>query len=696
MREQELQTENSNFRKQIVVLGREQEESRAALERERESQRALVERERELAQHKVSELEKALASEQRERYQEREREREMSKITIRKLEEKSEMAQVTICQLEEKVRLVCELDKPEMQQELRQRLGDGKGHVRLLDDKIMEENAIMEAQKALVECQIADLERQLQKRDKKIAHLTREVEALEIVKNGKQLTDCQAEVVRLQKANEELRNANAELQKNCFEASVNAAREENTKQKMCNELVALRARRKELLKSLHAAHAHAIHLTALTADALLECKNVHHEMTKIMLYECKPMLFQAAAKVMLDLSYAESNLCHAVTQTTQNTETRQLQATHLKEEAEARQRELESPFKGLDSTVEWLEGEKKAVEETCKDLERMCVAYREQIANMQNTIKEHACELAARDKSLAAKENEIELRDAELEKMQVEIETQKRVFQKEIEALDKEQTRQLLNPIHATHSQGVCIIADKPTVPHVDGMWGESESVGKCDAITQTSEIAEAQTNGVHRVAAGLLRQKAAEETCKDLERMCVAYREQIARLQNTINEHEEETKALKALVNDQIARIDILGAEHTFQDQLRRDLMAKVKDLEAQPKVKGPEAQKHEIAKERGLSSSMKGLGLGSNLDFEFESPMHTSVLGGTEAGGAVLLEVAQALQEGRDKLRGIRTHALELEASHSRLSNEVQNARKRIAQVLSLLALQVHKYKN
>jgi hypothetical protein len=162
------------------------------------------------------------------------------------------------------------------------------------------------------------------------------------------------------------------------------------------------------------------------------------------------------------------------------------------------------------------------------------------------------------------------------------------------------------------------------------------------------------------------------------------------------MNEYEEETKALKALVNDQIARIDILGAEHTFQDQLRRDLMAKVKDLEAQPKVKGPEAQKHEIAKERGLSSSMKGLGLGSNLDCEFESPMHASVFGGIEAGGAVLLEVAQALQEGRDKLRGIRTHALELEASHSRLSNEVQNARKRIAQVLSLLALQVHKYKN
>jgi chromosome segregation ATPase len=232
-------------------------------------------------------------------------------------------------------------------------------------------------------------------------------------------------------------------------------------------------------------------------------------------------------------------------------------------------------------------------------------------------------------------------------------------------------------------------------LPHVDGVCGESEPVGKRDAVTQASEIAEAQTNGVHRVAAGLLRQKAAEETCKDLERMCVAYREQIARLQNTINEHEEETKSLKALVNDQIARIDILGAEHTYQDQLRRDLMAKVKDLEAQPKLKGPEGQKHEIAKERGLSSSMKGLGLGSNLDCEFESPMHTSVFGGTEAGGAVLLEVAQALQEGRDKLRGIRTHALELEASHSRLSNEVQNARKRIAQVLSLLALQVQKYK-
>jgi len=350
--------------------------------------------------------------------------------------------------------------------------------------QVEQENTVIDnAYMALRECEISSLRREVEKRDKKIADLTRGLEALEMVKNGRQLADAHAEVQRLQATNDELR-------KQLFEANVNAAREENRMQDLqralershqqsrngdAHELVALRARRKELQRSLDFAHVHASELAILAADACIQCQELKNELGDHETHHSAraPLsnphrfiegvdrglseedvgggILVAAAHLMLDLSMSEMR-CDAATQTSdqgpENVLGSKVMSVLEEDERTAGDvmrtyiAELETRCRRFENMLQMFEEEKSDAETKCMDLQLMCVAYREKIQGLERAVKEH-------EQSAGVKEKEVQERDAVLEKLQVEIEaerqgwqTEKNNFEQQRQALSAEMNKQ--------------------------------------------------------------------------------------------------------------------------------------------------------------------------------------------------------------------------------------------------------------
>jgi len=635
---EELQTENFKLKQRILEL----EVEELAIQTENIDFKQLV-----------ASLE-WVAEGERERGEEMEKERDLER------EEHAEK----ILLLEQKV---CELEQERERRKEEGVLVSVGGNVLDGEGSDSESGVVQNAQSALLQCEVTNLQRQLEKRDKSISDLTREVDALTIVKNGRKLSEAHTELVRMHNANEDLR-------RQLFECNVAAAREENNmqdKQRLFDtvrsrdeqELVALRARRKELQKSLHAAHTRATELIQLTIDATNECYTAREDWEQIvMCFESESLsqlkgtaTLATAANLMLELSI-HADLCDKVTQTSSSlvgsglmaSDTLDMKVLSVSrvEQTAAKERaaELEKRCNGLETTMSWLQDEKDSETRKCTDLQLMCVAYRGKIQVLEEQIEVFPQEYA---REIAAKEQEMADRDSEFENIIVELETAKRERQREKEQYEKE-TRLLK-----------------------DACGEEEETLRLKAAQLKALEFAlVAETEALRVRECEMLGKNAAADDAHKCK----------------FQEFEHTIARLEAEMAEELGRVQILEAENSYQNQHRRDLTSKVEVLQAAAlQSRHPAAEVHaaSIHADGTPSHCVSARDTGGG-DWALKVMGHDLMLGRGSGGLEDNVEVFQrVLQNGRERVRVVRVHALEMEASCARFSNELHTARTRIARL-------------
>ena len=491
-----------------------------------------------------------------------------------------------------------------------------EGNIALLESQV----ADCERQLVRRDMRIADLERQLAAlqivkhgEDKKIAELTREVEALQIVKSGKQMSEMQEELARVQDVNDELR-------KQIFDLNVCSAREENRLQDACSavkrqeeEMIALRARRKELQRSLTGAHMCASELMVLIEGAVHECEAAQEE-SRIVFRDLwresnGGTTLVAAANLILELS-VNGNLCDAIVQTqpwdrlncaecgggrcdlqqddedaTQILQELLSSARSECENTKDRMADLERRYRGLETTMEWLASERDAADEKCTDLQLMCVAYREKVQLLEKTVSDQQDGLSS--SSVALDE-----RDARLGKMRNEMAVS----------------------MHGRRQEEAALAAAR-------------------------EELQEREVEVMKRIQE--------TEAASDLQK----------------KEYERRIKELDIALAEEQARLQILEADNTYQNEVRRELAAKVQELQS-----------------RSLDSKMQTLHTNQGTNHtEGDGPLEVDARNRLHVAYSNLkapqqLEIKQTLSDASRRVGLLRIVVAEFEASSARVAHELR----------------------
>ena len=527
------------------------------------------------------------------------------------------------------------------------------GSIALLESQLVHCNR----QLARRDTRIMDLERQVEaleivkhgENSKKIAELTREVEVLEVVKNGKQLSEIQDELARVQGVNDELR-------KQIFDMNVRSAREENRLQDACStmkaqdaELVALRARRKEIQRALHAAHRCAADLKALAEASMRDCAETYQDLSLAMreLWQQSNggTTLAAAASLILELS-VNGVLCDAMVQT--------------------------QPWDRL-SCAE-CGGEKSVLlqggdADTVQILQELLASARvegdrakDRLAELERHLQhgEDADTVQILQELLAsarAEGDRAKDRLADLERRYSGLETTMEWLTSERDSSEQK----------CTDLQLMCV-AYREKIDTLDKTISSQQDSLSANAMALDERDTELEKFRAEIASARRCRQQ--QEEARAADEATVQARETEARrkvqaaeaaLEKERAEFESRIQAADKVLTEEQARMQILEADNNYQNKLRR---------EAESKLESQLRHSQDNASARAPAQGVRSLEFVPRDHLHGAQPMVRS---------PTHTEIGQVLANGRGQLRSLRALATDLESTSARIANELNMAHAR-----------------